>query len=283
MKKNVCLLFALVFAFAFSCVAFAANTAIDVDNVVITENGDNFFTVTGYVLNPVDNQQVTVLVVPTSILVDGKISGEVADSDIAYINQVTIGEENNFSVTVGIQESLDATLYSLLLGGTDIAVADQYVGPLVPAKGYTVSGSVVAGGNFTTEDIYATAQVTVTISELSKSAVAAFADFSWAIEEVEDGTYTLIVSKPGWLSYQLNDVVVSGQDLVLDTITLTAGDITSDGIINATDLGALLGAFGAGSGSASYKANIDLTGDCIINATDLGSLLGNFGASSNVQ
>lgn len=283
MKKNVCLLFALVFAFAFSCVAFAANTAIDVDNVVITENGDNFFSVTGYVLNPVDNQQVTVLVVPTSILVDGKISGEVADSDIAYINQVTIGADNEFAVTVGIQESLDPTLYSLLLGGTDIAVADQYVGPLVPAKGYTVSGTVVAGGNFTTEEIYATAQVTVTISELSKTAVAAFADFSWAIEEVEDGTYTLIVSKPGWLSYQLNDVVVSGQDLALGTITLTAGDITSDGIINATDLGALLGAFGASSSSESYKANIDLTGDCIINATDLGSLLGNFGASSNVQ
>ena len=146
MKKNVCLLFALVFAFAFSCVAFAADTAIDVDSVVITENGDNFFTVTGNVLNPVDNQQVTILVVPTSILVDGKISGEVADSDIAYINQITIGDENEFSATIGIQANLDATLYSLLLGGTDIAVANQYVGPLVPAKGYTVSGTVAAGG-----------------------------------------------------------------------------------------------------------------------------------------
>lgn len=283
MKKNVCLLFALVFAFAFSCVAFAADTAIDVDSVVITENGDNFFTVTGNVLNPVDNQQVTILVVPTSILVDGKISGEVADSDIAYINQITIGDENEFSATIGIQANLDATLYSLLLGGTDIAVANQYVGPLVPAKGYTVSGTVAAGGNFGSEDLYATAQVTVKIVELDKTVVANFADFSWAIEEVEDGTYTIVVSKPGWLAQQVNDVVVSGQDVVVATITLSAGDANSDGLVNASDLSMLLGGFGAGSADETYATNIDFNGDCIVNASDLSLLLGSFGVSSNVQ
>ncbi|MFO0826705.1 MAG: lectin-like protein [Phycisphaerales bacterium] len=60
------------------------------------------------------------------------------------------------------------------------------------------------------------------------------------------------------------------------TLTLTCeacvGDINGDGIVNASDLGIFLGAWGAGAGSPA-----DLDGNGIVNATDLGILLGAWG------
>jgi predicted outer membrane repeat protein len=49
------------------------------------------------------------------------------------------------------------------------------------------------------------------------------------------------------------------------------GDINDDGIVNGSDLGALLGAWGPGSGAA------DLNNDGIVNGSDLGALLGAWG------
>jgi len=281
MKKNVCLLFALVLAIACTCIAFAAGTAIDVDNVVITEEGNNFFTVTGYVLNPVSNQQVTILVVPTSILSGGTITGDIADSDIAYINQVTINEENAFSIRIGIKEDLDATLYSLLLGGTDIAVSGQYSGPLVPSHGYAVTGTIVAGANFGSADVYNTAPATATLVELGTTVNAAYEDMSFAFEGIEDGTYTLKVARPGWISREVS-ITVNGGDLAVssDVTTLLAGDVNGDTSVNATDVSLLIGAFGTAYGDANYRINADLKADTSINASDVSSLIGNFGKSA---
>lgn len=53
------------------------------------------------------------------------------------------------------------------------------------------------------------------------------------------------------------------------------GDITLDGVINAADLGALLGAWGSCKDATNCPA--DLNGDGVVGAPDLGILLGGWG------
>jgi len=55
------------------------------------------------------------------------------------------------------------------------------------------------------------------------------------------------------------------------------GDANCDGMINITDLGIILGAFGSSFGDTSYSYGADINKDGTINITDLGGLLAVFG------
>ena len=99
---------------------------------------------------------------------------------------------------------------------------------------------------------------------------------------VTKGTYDLVVTKPGHLSYTVTGVVV--EDAALDltqhtnaaisTITLLCGDIDGNGFINSTDLGIILKGqnYGKSTATAGDKA-ADLDGNGFINSTDLGIVL----------
>ena len=99
---------------------------------------------------------------------------------------------------------------------------------------------------------------------------------------VTEGTYDLVVTKPGHLSYTVTGVVV--EDAALDltqhtnaaisTITLLCGDIDGNGFINSTDLGIILKGqnYGKSTATAGDKA-ADLDGNGFINSTDLGIVL----------
>lgn len=73
-----------------------------------------------------------------------------------------------------------------------------------------------------------------------------------------DARFALIVSG-------LGQPVVPGQ---------CPGDLNGDGVIDTTDLGTLLGAFG---NSVTPGTGADLNGDGVVDTTDLGTLLGAFG------
>jgi len=69
-----------------------------------------------------------------------------------------------------------------------------------------------------------------------------------------------------------------GQDIYC---TRCPGDLNGDGVINLTDLSALLTSFGLCEGSAGYNPNADLSDDCntCIGLTDLSRLLAVFGTA----
>ena len=105
---------------------------------------------------------------------------------------------------------------------------------------------------------------------------------SFSISTVAPGTYDLVVTKPGHLTYTVKGVVVGDGPLdltkhskaAISTITLLCGDIDGNGFINSTDLGIILKGqnYGKSTATAGDKA-ADLDGNGFINSTDLGIVL----------
>ena len=107
-------------------------------------------------------------------------------------------------------------------------------------------------------------------------------DQNFSFPAVAAGTYDLVVTKPGHLTYTVKNVVVGSTDLDLttltdkpyQTITLLCGDIDGNGFVNSTDLGIILKGqnYGKSTATAGDKA-ADLDGNGFINSTDLGIVL----------
>ena len=105
---------------------------------------------------------------------------------------------------------------------------------------------------------------------------------NFSFPAVAPGTYDLVVTKPGHLSYTVKGVVVGDAAINLatmtgkpyQTITLLCGDIDGNGFINSTDLGIILKGqnYGKSTATAGDKA-ADLDGNGFINSTDLGIVL----------
>ena len=105
---------------------------------------------------------------------------------------------------------------------------------------------------------------------------------NFSFDAVAAGTYDLVVTKPGHLSYTVKGVVVGDGPLnltkhsnaAISTITLLCGDIDGNGFINSTDLGIILKGqnYGKSTATAGDKA-ADLDGNGFINSTDLGIVL----------
>ena len=106
---------------------------------------------------------------------------------------------------------------------------------------------------------------------------------NFSFDAVAPGTYDLVVTKPGHLTYTVKNVVVGDTDLDLtkltdkpySTITLLCGDINGDGWINSTDLGVVLQGqnYGKQTTVAGVNGKADLNGDGWVNSTDLGIVL----------
>ena len=106
---------------------------------------------------------------------------------------------------------------------------------------------------------------------------------NFSFPAVAPGTYDLVVTKPGPLTYTVKNVKVEGTALdltahgnaAISTITLLCGDINGDGWINSTDLGVVLQGqnYGKQTTVAGVNGKADLNGDGWVNSTDLGIVL----------
>ena len=101
---------------------------------------------------------------------------------------------------------------------------------------------------------------------------------SFSISTVATGTYDLVVTKDGHLTYTVKNVEVGSTDLDLtkrtdkpySTITLLCGDINGDGNINVTDLNEVWDAANFNKKvSAVDNTLTDINGDGSVNVTDL--------------
>ena len=105
---------------------------------------------------------------------------------------------------------------------------------------------------------------------------------NFSFDAVAKGTYDLVVTKPGHLTYTIKNLVVGDNPLdltkhsnaAINAITLLCGDIDGNGFINSTDLGIILKGqnYGKSTATAGDKA-ADLDGNGFINSTDLGIVL----------
>ena len=104
---------------------------------------------------------------------------------------------------------------------------------------------------------------------------------NFTFNAVAAGTYDLVVTKAGHLTYTIKNVVVGDTPLDLMThtnaaisaITLLAGDVNGDGSINATDLNIVWNAANFNKAVADVNNRLtDVNGDGAVNATDLNNV-----------
>ena len=153
----------------------------------------------------------------------------------------------------------------------------------VKSKGVSVSGTVKSYN----PNNAVTIQLMQEGAEKYKTTIAADTgsgqkEQTFSFDAVAAGTYDLVVTKPGHLSYTVKGVVVGDGPLdltkhsnaAISTITLLCGDIDGNGFINSTDLGIILKGqnYGKSTATAGDKA-ADLDGNGFINSTDLGIVL----------
>jgi hypothetical protein len=100
----------------------------------------------------------------------------------------------------------------------------------------------------------------------------------FSFEDVEPGTYTLVVTKAAHTSYTVHNIVVAGKDVDLtedkrpevQLMTMRCGDINGDGNINNSDLTIMWQQVNYNrSATAAKEPLCDLNGDGLINNIDL--------------
>ena len=105
------------------------------------------------------------------------------------------------------------------------------------------------------------------------------ADGKMTILDVTEGTYEAQVKKTGCLTYTIKDIVVEGADIDLGTITLLAGDVDGNDLINSRDINGFRKEFGK-SGDEISNFAADMNGDNKVNSRDINVLRKNFGKSA---
>jgi hypothetical protein len=89
--------------------------------------------------------------------------------------------------------------------------------------------------------------------------------------EVPFGTYTVVATAPGFLSAQGTVTLTAGNTTILPSLTLIAGDIDGNSIIDQFDAMTI-----GMSYNSSTPAAADLNNDGIINVLDLEALAKNY-------
>ena len=107
------------------------------------------------------------------------------------------------------------------------------------------------------------------ITQLGSAETAADGSYTLSLPTAPaDTTYTLKITKPGYLSYTIqNFSLTPGERIETINISQLAGDVNGDGVINAEDLTSLLSVFNKPPGDNLQEADID--GNGIVNAVDL--------------
>ena len=162
------------------------------------------------------------------------------------------------------------------------------------SDGITVSGTVKGynGSNAPVVTLYYAADTghTTPISVAAVDAsVASGGQYTWnfSFAAVPDGNYDLVVTKAGHLTYTITGVKVEGSDIDLTSatydgkayqlITLLAGDVNGDSLINMMDYAIILNPanFNKSYTSPSEVGNVnaDLNGDNLINMMDYAIVL----------
>lgn len=247
---------------------------------------------------------------PSSSLVSGKMDGGdhmwnvVAIGGRNYLVDVTNCDDRSIGAPdqlflCGAAENVAGKQYTVTLGKTIVYVYDEKtvesyapehlkLSP-VAYDPNTVSTPSVRGvvksynpGNATTIQLMqgSTKKYSTTIDATTDSGQVAQI---FSFHAVAPGTYDLVVTKPGHLTYTVKNVKVGDTDLDLTkhsnaairTITLLCGDINGDGWINSTDLGVVLQGqnYGKQTTVAGVNGKANLNGDGWVNSTDLGIVL----------
>jgi outer membrane protein assembly factor BamB len=101
---------------------------------------------------------------------------------------------------------------------------------------------------------------------------------SYTISGVSPGSHLFTIESPGYLKASGTIDVAGG--ITIPAVTLLAGDVNGDGVINIDDYTDLVQAYGAGSGSSNWNAAADFDRNGVINIDDYTDLVVNYSKSA---
>jgi hypothetical protein len=104
-------------------------------------------------------------------------------------------------------------------------------------------------------------------------------DGTFRITDIPPNTYNLAIKGAKWLQRVV--AIDATQDVTGLSVTLLAGDVNNDNIVNAADLTLLSDAYQTTPNDAHWNPNADLNCDNIVNIMDLGLLADAYGNSGD--
>lgn len=275
---------ALLCMSAFAADGLTVNSFVQVDGVdaVKAVDGKEYFTAT-YQGNA--GSQYLILMLATETVPESQPEGtampDPTDGNILYINQAQADTEGVVRFATVYPMALEDSVIWLTGGPEAVALASIDVPDPV---GVTVSGQVKSynPGNATTVELKQGSKVKYTAA-IDATTGSGQVTQNFSFTAVAAGTYDLVVTKAGHLTYTVTGVVVGTENVDLtaatgkayQTITLLCGDIDANAWINSTDLGIVLQGQNYGKQTSVSGTNkvADLDGNGWINSTDLGIVL----------
>ena len=251
-----------------------------VPDAVAAVEGEEYFTAT--YTGQKDAQYLILMLAAEDVPESQPAGADMPDptvTKILYVNQAQADAEGVVSFETVYPMALEDSVIWLTGGPAPVALASIDV---IEPEGVTVSGQVKSynPGNATTVELKQGSEIkyTATIAAATGSGQVTQ---SFSFEAVAAGTYDMVVTKAGHLTYTVTGVVVGTENVDLtaatskayQTITLLCGDINTDGNINVTDLNTVWNAanYNKAATVASNKLT-DLNGDGNVNVSDLNTV-----------
>ena len=141
--------------------------------------------------------------------------------------------------------------------------------------GATITGKVNVSFTFDNDGVVILKQ-----GQTAVKSVNITADGNYYLNDIPAGTYTLIVSIPGWTEYTVRDVAAHpGENITIYFNTVIPGDVDHSGTIDITDIGEAITTIGDALSSENIGADVDH--DKVLGLSDLSIVLAekNYGKS----
>lgn len=252
-------------------VAMSAAVAVPVfaENPTTTKDGDsNSWTTSGQNEAYAGKMMTMIAYAPAE-------NGSITVDSIQYIDQTTADENGAYSFSNYIPKDLPTK------GSYTVKVGSEALDEAISAGAIEKIEitDVAVAGTITTQSENANATISF-YSGNSEAPVKTAETTKGAFNlSIAPGTYDVVISRPGYLKHTIKNVVV-GDALTLADVKLLPGDVDSNGVVNITDIGAIVDAFGAektGDGTGKYNVAYDFDVSNVININDLGVTVNNFG------
>lgn len=257
MKKIISFVLAAAMSAMVAVPAFAAAPEAD----TVKDDGANTWTTSGQSDDFKDKMMTMVAYAPDT---DGTIT---VDS-IQYIDQTTADNTGAYSFDSYIPKNLPTEGdYAVKVGSEardsaiDAGTIEQIESVDVP-----VTGTITTLGGDATISFCQTGT--------TEPVASVETDGGAYTINVAPGTYDVIFSRNGYLKYTITNVVVT-ETMGLAGVSLVAGDVDNNDIINVDDLTAIISGFGN-----EDDDTLDLDANGIVNIDDLTSTISNFGIAS---